>query len=161
MTTAQYNESVDLYADRLYRFVLKHARDEDRAKDLVQDTFEKLWVRKDDVNFEKVRAWMFTTAYRSLIDQVRRDKKQGNFDEVDPIQYSTDHQYSDLQDILHKALDRLPEQQKSLVLLRDYEGYSYKEIGEIASLSESQVKVYIFRARKALKKYLGSLDIVL
>ena len=44
------------------------------------------------------------------------------------------------------------------MLLRDYEGYSYQEIAEIAGLSESQVKVYIFRARTALKKELKSID---
>ncbi len=161
MTSSQYNESVDLYADRLFRFIVKHAKDAERARDLVQDTFEKLWVRREDVTFEKSRAWMFTTAYRSLIDQVRRDKKQGDFDQVAEESYSHTNQYTDVQEILHEALDRLPKQQKSLVLLRDYEGYSYKEIGDITNLTESQVKVYIFRARKALKQYLGNLDLVL
>ena len=66
--------------------------------------------------------------------------------------------YSDLKEILDEALDRLPEIQKSLILLRDYEGYSYEEIGEITGLSESQVKVYIFRGRMALKNYLVSID---
>ena len=59
---------------------------------------------------------------------------------------------------LEKALNKLPEIQKSVVLLRDYEGYSYEEIGEICGLKESQVKVYIFRARTFLKNYIGSIE---
>ena len=66
-----------------------------------------------------------------------------------------------LQQILHKALDTLPEIQKTLILLRDYEGYNYEEMGKITGLSESQVKVYIYRGRVALKEYIGKLEHVL
>jgi len=66
--------------------------------------------------------------------------------------------YSDLNEILHEALERLPEQQKSVVLLRDYEGYSYKEIGDITGLSEAQVKINIYRGRLALKNYIGKIE---
>ena len=59
--------------------------------------------------------------------------------------------------MLDRALDTLPPVQKAVVLLRDYEGYSYEEIGEISGLSEAQVKTYIFRARVALRKYIGEL----
>ena len=62
------------------------------------------------------------------------------------------------QKILDKALNTLNEIQRSVILLRDYEGYSYEEIGEITGLNESQVKVYIYRARLALKQYIGSLE---
>jgi len=69
-----------------------------------------------------------------------------------------DSQYSDLNEILHEALDRLPGQQKTTVMLRDYEGYSYKEIGEITGLSEAQVKINIYRGRLALKSYIGKIE---
>ena len=59
---------------------------------------------------------------------------------------------------MHKALATLPQVQASVILLRDYEGYSYEEIGNILNLNESQVKVYIFRGRTALKNYLKSMD---
>ena len=72
-----------------------------------------------------------------------------------------DEQYSDLSEILNEAVSRLPEIQRSVVLLRDYEGYSYKEIGDITLLSEAQVKVYIYRARVFLKNYIGKMDLVL
>ena len=74
---------------------------------------------------------------------------------------STGNGYSDLKEVLNEAVDRLPEIQRSVVLLRDYEGYSYEEIGRITGLNESQVKVYIYRARVALKNYIGSLDVVI
>jgi len=54
------------------------------------------------------------------------------------------------------ALNRLNETQKSLVMLKDYEGYSYEEIGKIMDLTDSQVKVYLHRARLALRNYLVS-----
>jgi RNA polymerase sigma-70 factor (ECF subfamily) len=62
--------------------------------------------------------------------------------------------------VLTEALGKLPNIQRSVILLRDYEGYSYEEIGEITGLNESQVKVYIYRARVFLKEYIGSLDTV-
>jgi RNA polymerase sigma-70 factor (ECF subfamily) len=66
-----------------------------------------------------------------------------------------------LSEILNQAVQKLSETQRSVILLRDYEGYSYQEIGEITGLSEAQVKVYIFRARVFLKNYIGSMDAVI
>ncbi len=161
MTVSEYNKCVEQFSDNLFRFLLKNIRDEEKANDLVQDTFEKLWRKVENVNFAKAKSYLFTTGYHTMIDLIRREKKQGNFDEVNPIKLSTDRQYTDLNEILHRALEQLPEQQRSVVLLRDYEGYSYREIEEITGLNESQVKVYIYRARVTLKKYLVSIDYVL
>ena len=158
MTVREYNGFVDQYSDNLFRFVIKNIRDEEKAKDIIQDTYEKLWVKKDDVNIEKVKSYLFTTAYHKIIDTVRKDKRMGDFEEVNESMYSTSRNYSDLQEILHEAIDKLPEIQKAVILLRDYEGYSYQEIAEITNLNESQVKVYIFRGRKFLKNYLGSIE---
>jgi RNA polymerase sigma-70 factor (ECF subfamily) len=66
-----------------------------------------------------------------------------------------------LNDVLNEALEQLPTIQKSVIMLRDYEGYSYEEIEEITGLNESQVKVYIYRARVALKEYIGKIENVL
>ncbi len=158
MTIDEYNRCVDAHADGLYRFMLKHVRDVEHARDLVQEAFAKMWVKIDDVDGAKAKSYLFSTGYNTMIDHIRRAKKQGNFDEVDQRSLSHDRQYSDLNEMLHQALETLPEVQKSVVLLRDYEGYSYDEIGEICKLSEAQVKVYIFRARKALKEYIGSIE---
>ena len=158
MTVADYNDSVDKYSDNLYRFVLKNIKDIDKAKDIVQDTYLKFWEKRDSVNQRKVKSYLFTTAYHTLIDVVRREKKQGSFEDVKEDKYSTQSEYSDLQEILHEAIEQLPEDQKAVILLRDYEGYAYDEIAEITGMTESKVKVYIFRGRKFLKNYLGSVE---
>lgn len=160
MTVDEYNKSVDLFSDNVYRFILKNIKDQDKAKDIIQDTYEKLWVNAEKVAFLKVKSYIFTTAYHTMIDLIRKEKKQADFECVNPELYSHNEQYSDLSEILDEAVKKLPEIQRSVVLLRDYEGYSYKEIAEITELNESQVKVYIYRARVFLKNYIGSLEAV-
>jgi len=161
MTTAEYNQIVDEHSDNVYRFILKNIKDEDKAKDVVQESFTKMWIKVADISFEKSRSYLFSTAYHTMIDMIRKEKHQGELDNKAFNEYSSDRQYSDLSELLSQAVERLPEVQRTVILLRDYEGYSYQEIGEITNLKESQVKVYIFRARKFLKNYIGSLDKVI
>jgi len=158
MTGKEFNLSVDKYSDSIYRFIYKNIRDSEKAKDIVQDTYEKMWLNAGSVDFSKAKSYLFTTAYHTMIDMIRRDKKKGDFENVRMEKYSHTEQYSDLNEILHEAVGKLPEDQRSVVLLRDYEGYSYKEISEITGLNESQVKVYIYRARLFLKNYLGKVE---
>ncbi len=160
MTPAEYNSCVDKHADGIYRFILHHLKDEDDAKDVVQDTFEKCWKNHEKVQFEKAKSYLFTTAHHTMIDLIRKDKR------TEPLaahHVEPQHQksYSGLKDILKEALSKIPDIQRSVIMLRDYEGYDYKEIGEITNLSESQVKVYIYRGRVALKEFIGSLNNVI
>lgn len=161
MTVKEYNNTVELYSDGVFRFILKNIRDEEKAKDIVQDAFAKMWQKADEIKAEKSKSYLFTAAYRTMIDLIRREKKQGNWDEVAEKSYSHNQQYTGLNEILQSALERLSEVQRSVIMLRDYEGYDYSEIGEITGLNLSQVKVYIFRARKALKDYLVSMETVI
>jgi RNA polymerase sigma-70 factor (ECF subfamily) len=158
---SDYNRCVELHADGVFRFVLKHIKDRDNAKDIVQDTFEKMWKKLDSIDAEKSKTYLFTTAYHTLIDFTRKEKKKADFSEVNFNEHSHNHQYSDLKEILNRGLDQLPEIQKTVLLLRDYEGYDYAEIGSITNLNESQVKVYIFRARTFLKNYIGKQEVVI
>lgn len=162
MTVAQYNSAVHMHSDALYRYVYQMCKDEDSANDLVQEAFVKVWHKKDEVPFEKIKAYLFTTVYRLFVDDYRKKSKHEELSEHSHSAH-LEHQNQptpDLNEILHEALNKLPDVQKSAVLLRDYEGYDYKEIGELLNLTESQVKVYLFRARKALKTYLVKLDLI-
>jgi RNA polymerase sigma factor (sigma-70 family) len=161
MTTKEYNLAVDEYSDNIFRFALKHLRNEMSAKDVVQETFTKVWVKHEDVNYEKVKSYLFTTAYHAIVDWAKKEKRSGDIENAPEMSTSRSGIDFDLKKVLMEAVDRLPEIQKTVVLLRDYEGYNYAEIAEITKLNESQVKVYIFRARKALKEYIKRLDLVI
>jgi RNA polymerase sigma factor (sigma-70 family) len=160
MTINEYNLAVTDYSDRLFRFVLKSIRDVHKAEDIIQDSFEKLWKNLDNVDGKKVKSYLFTTAYHTMIDNIRKDKRSSYYEDMTMNDEGHESNYSDLSEILNEAVKQLPEVQRMVLLLRDYEGYSYQEIGELTNLNESQVKVYIYRARVFLKKYLVKLDLV-
>jgi RNA polymerase sigma-70 factor (ECF subfamily) len=160
MTVNEYNTSVNLYSDRLYRFVLKSIKDMHKAEDIVQDSYEKLWKNVENVSNEKVKSYLFTTAYHTMIDRIRKEKRSAFTEDLKLTEQSHENNYSDLSEVLKEAVNQLPEIQRMVLLLRDYEGYSYHEIGEMTNLSESQVKVYIYRARVFLKKYIGNIEVV-
>lgn len=160
MTVKEYNISVDTYSDNIFRFAMKHLRNEMNANDIVQETFTKVWMKHEEISFEKVKSYLFTTAYHAIVDWAKKDQRSGDIEHVGEQEGAIDANF-DLKEVLEEALSKLPEIQKSVVLLRDYEGYSYDEIAEITDLSTSQVKVYIFRARKALQAYIKRLDLVI
>jgi len=161
MTVKEYNRSVEVYSDSVFRFIRANLRDEDRANDIVQDSFEKLWRNVTEIEFPVVKSWLFTTAYRTMIDIIRKENRITAIEDREEHEFVSESQYSDLNEILHLALERLPEIQKSVILLRDYEGYSYKEIGEITGLSEAQVKINIYRGRVLLKNFIGKIETII
>jgi RNA polymerase sigma-70 factor (ECF subfamily) len=161
VTPNEYNKVVDLHADNIYRFVLKSLKNTEKARDIVQESFERLWVNRNKVGLDKSKSYLFTIAYRLIIDEVRILKWQTEILSDYGQDTQTNNTYNDLNEILHRAIERLPHNQRSVILLRDYEGYSYDEIGRITGLNKSQVKVYIYRARLFLKQYIGTLDKVI
>lgn len=153
MTDRDYNECVQQHADHLYRFVLKNTRNAEDAKDIVQSSFEKMWAKRDTVNPLTAKSFLFTVGYHEVVDLSRRKKKTVRMEDVPHYHRGTDHKK-----LLEKAFTKLNDTQRSLVLLKDWEGYSYAEISGITGLNTPQVKVYLHRARLQLRKYLGSLE---
>jgi len=159
MTVQDYNNCVDQYADGVYRFIVKNIGHEADAQDIVQTAFEKLWINREKVEPLKAKSYLFTIAYHLMIDQIRKGKKESITDNFEEVKGQTHPNNNfELKQILLRAINELNPTQKSLVLLKDYEGYSYQEIGEIMNLSESQVKVYLHRARQILKGKLIHLE---
>ncbi len=156
MTEREYNECVNDYADNVFRFIVKNLRHEEDARDIVQTAFEKMWRNRDTVDNDKCKSYLFTVAYNQMIDHIRKVKRVQLKDTFNAEAKVHSYQVNDMKKNLHEALNRLSDTQKSLVLLKDYEGYSYEEIGQIMGLNESQVKVYLHRARLTLRNYLVS-----
>jgi RNA polymerase sigma factor (sigma-70 family) len=154
MTEKEYNECVNLYSDNVYRFILKNLRNEEDAKDVVQGAFEKMWVNRATVINEKSKSFLFTVAYHQMIDHIRKNKRISLKEDFSDTALGSGTQQQSMKRILEEALSKLSETQRSLVMLKDYEGYNYEEIGQITGLNESQVKVYLHRARLQLKAYI-------
>ena len=161
MTEREYNDCVNTYADNVYRFIFKNLKHEEDARDVVQTAFEKMWRNREDIDPAKCKSYLFTVAYHQMIDHIRKVKRIQLREEFNENSRVQDRPVNNLKKILETALARLNETQRSLVMLKDYEGYSYAEIGEIMSLNESQVKVYLHRARMQLKEYLVKMENVI
>jgi RNA polymerase sigma-70 factor (ECF subfamily) len=130
-------------------------KNQEEAQDIVQDVFEKLWINRDKVEFEKAKSWLFTCAHNAMINFIN---KRARFTKLsDEIQTEKVESFSfsfESKQVINHIVGILPPLQKTIILLRDLEGYSYEEIGDILSLNPSQVKVYLFRARLKIKKQL-------
>ena len=154
MTETEYNQCVNLYADNVYRFIFKSLGHSADAEDVVQVAFEKMWINRQQVDFSRCKSYLFTVAYHQMIDQIRKNKRISLREDFREEAKVTNSYQNDTKRLLNEALSKLNDVQKSLVLLKDYEGYSYQEIGAITGLNESQVKVYLHRARLILREYL-------
>ena len=157
MTQKEYNNGVRLWADDVYRFAVR-CGDGEEAKDAVQEAFASLWERRDKVEVEKGKSFLLTVVHNCMMSHHRHELvHQQTLPLLDPDRVVQPDERFDLQDALHKALERLPQVQREAVQLKDVEGYSCKEIADMLSLTEKQVSVYLFRARVSLKKTLIAL----
>ncbi len=144
------------YSDALYSYAMKLVKESAKAQDLVQESFVKLWIKRDQVEKAGVKPFLFRVLYNKMVDDYRKMKRISHTDSIPESSYR-DSDLSD-KDLIDRAFAQLREQQKSIILLRDWEGYSYEEIAGIMGLNLGQVKVNLFRARKKMKEILIGLD---
>jgi RNA polymerase sigma factor (sigma-70 family) len=155
MEVNEYNLCVQKWADALFRFACKCTGQAPDAHDVVQNSFEVLWQKRKEVAPDKAKAFLFQVAYRNSVDHYRKSSKI-SYREIPEENLAPTN--PDLKKVLDRALEKLDEQARALVLLKDHEGYRYEEIARITGLTETQVKVYLHRARKILKDYLVSVE---
>lgn len=156
ISRTEYEDAVMQYSNALYRYMFKLIGDKSEAENWVQEAYTILWEKRHKVTVPKIKSFLFTTAYRKMIDAYRRNKLQERFLDQDSLLISSDNQYDEKQ-LLEVAFARIKPKHKAVILLRDYEGYDYESIAEITELSLANVKVTLFRARKALKEVLSAL----
>lgn len=157
MTAKEYNNGVALWADDAMRFALRCGGSRSDCEDAVQEALAALWNHRDEVPRDKGKGYLLSTAYRSLMQTLRHSKVVQQHAEATQALaqgYQDPDLRFDLREAIERSLQALPEVQRAILQLRDVEGYSYREIGETLSLSDSQVQVYLFRARVAMRKQL-------
>ena len=158
MRRREYNIIVNQHSNNLFGYAFNFLRDREDAEDIVQDVFEKLWVNRRKVEPAKAKSWMFTTAHNAMINFATRKSRMSFSDDMEKYDKGEAVSNSfESNEVVSRAVSILPPIQKSIIILRDLEGYSYNEIGDILDLSESQVKVYLFRGRRKIKKQLKGL----
>ncbi|MGV6862213.1 MAG: RNA polymerase sigma factor [Putridiphycobacter sp.] len=161
MNRKEYNIAVKDLSGRLYGYCLKYLRNSADSSDIVQDAFEKLWKNRKKVDFDKAKPWLFSTAHNTLINFISKKNRITYMYELESKESARNLSHDfEVKEVVDNCLATLPPVQKSIVLLRDLEGYNYKEISEILNLTESQVKVYLFRARNKIKKQLKGLTVL-
>ena len=145
----------------IFRTALRIVLSREEAEDIVQDTLMKLWQRRKDLGqVTNLESFALASARNLALDRkAKRENRNVSFDSE--AHDRPDHgQTTAEQELMHREsanavgqmVNSLPEKQRTVLHLRDIEGKSYKEIAEMLSISESDVKVTLFRARNELKE---------
>lgn len=154
MTHREYNMTVDQIGDALFAFALRFSGQRHLALDAVQDSLVVLWEHVDDVPYEKARRYLFKVLNNKLIDIYRHCSHEQRMLSGMQEESNLQAESFELRDSIQVALGQLPDLQRSLVILKEVEGFSCKEIAEMTDLNEQQVMTYLFRAKVKLRKQL-------
>ncbi|MEM6525609.1 MAG: RNA polymerase sigma factor [Bacteroidota bacterium] len=153
--------------DKLYRFALKLVKSEPEAQDVVQEVLIKVWDKRNEMDeVENLEAWCMRVTRNLSLDKLKSkhaSKTSGieeNF-EISQGEKATPYRSTEMKDTMENIgnlISSLPDKQKQVIQLRDVEGFSYKEIGDIMAIDMNQVKVNLFRARKAVREKLLNIN---
>lgn len=171
--TTAYRGLVEKYQTRVYQMVYGMLRNQEDARDITQDAFVKAYDNLARFRLESsFYTWIYRIAMNLAIDFLRKQKRRGTteFDETIANRDGTGaideqhHQDSpskslerkQLYDRIMAALQELPEDQRQVILLRELEGLSYKEIADVMEIPEGTVMSRLYYARKKLQKLLAN-----
>lgn len=161
MSLKIFNQDILPIKDKLYRFALRITGSGFEAEDVVQEVMIKLWNKRTDLSqYASIEAWSMRMTKNLSIDKLRSKHRRtedltGTYDlaggDVSP------HELAEQQDTIYhirQLMNQLPEKQKMVMQLRDIEDMSYQEIADVMDIPMNQVKVNLFRARKAIRNKL-------
>ena len=163
-----YNQLVFRFKDRLLNFIYRFVNDLDLAEDLVQDTLLKLYTHKDSYQeIAKFSTWLYTIAANLARTELRKKKRRKTFSvtelsredrefiiassDVDPSQEFCSQNF---EKSVQRALAELPDDFKTIIILRDIQELSYDEISKIVEVPLGTVKSRINRGRVKLQQLL-------
>ncbi len=152
--------------NKLFRFSIRFVRDEDLAKDVVQECMIKVWEKRDEMHLVlNIEAWCMQLVRNRSLDQLRSKhvKKTEVFEPAFDTRKERDTPHlvaerGDVMERIMKLMEELPDRQREVMHLRDIEGYTYKEIADTLDVDINLVKTNLFRARRKLKESLIKVD---
>ncbi|MBQ7985128.1 MAG: RNA polymerase sigma factor [Bacteroidales bacterium] len=155
MSEKEYNQCVDKYCGMLFKYFVKNISDAESSHDLTQDTFYSLWIKHREVEISKAKAFLFITAHNRMVNHINYTKKQNKLKlYINKTEPAFEENRFENTDLINRLVETLSPAGKEALVLRDVQGFSYKDISQIMQISEQNVKVIVFRARTALKKLL-------
>ena len=151
--------------DKMYRFAQRLLKDEEEAKDIVQEAMIRVWNKRDEMHtYLNMEAWCMRLVRNLSLDRIK--SKQYNSDRLDTtynlsapgVNPEQKTEIDNTMENIHNFIASLPDKQRQIMQLRDIEGFSYKEIGDILNLDTNNVKVNLFRARKSVRENLLNIN---
>lgn len=153
----------DLYWEELYTTAIRHLRDEDIAKDLVQEVFIHIWEKRHLINvkYNSLKFYLQKSLKNKIfnhyaMERVRKQVLDQAIERMELFTHLDDHtlaKYRALETIVEDSIGRLPKLIRSVYLMR-YENYSITQIAKELNLAEQTVKNYLSEAKKTLRKEL-------
>ena len=156
----KFEETVNLYQRDMVNFHYRFVGNRYEAEDLAQETFIKAYKKFDTLKEpDKLKSWLFQIARNTVIDFFRKNKNKpfaldSTILENVPETATTDYQERvanlEVSRELEHCIDRLVKEDRAIIKLLYYEGFSYKEIGELLHINQNTLKSRLHRARRAL-----------
>lgn len=156
------------HRDRLYRLALSITRQSAEAEDIVQDTMLRAWEQRSEwPKIQNIGAWLAQICKNLSLDHKKRaelhrtvtlvpesDSSKDRLEDAHQPTTTPDKQFEarETLDLLSRLMAELPSPQDDIIRLRELEGLSYQEIAQELQLSETQVRVYLHRARSRIKE---------
>ena len=153
MNLLTFNQLYKAYAKDVHRFAFWLCADADDANDITLETFERAWLSDSEIRTETVKAYLFTIARNRFLDKWKKRKRHAPLNDAIPDLAPSPEMKTELQMELQstlQAMQKLPELDRSVLILRAEEGLSYEEISRATGLTVGSVKVRVFRARAKL-----------
>jgi RNA polymerase sigma-70 factor, ECF subfamily len=161
----QFDNLFKQHRQRVYGYAYHYLGDEEDAADVTQEVFIRMWRSRRAIEEDRVVAWLLRVARNLCVDVYRRRSTRHKYfrEERVSIMEHPDHRPQPdrvtagnmFDERLKKALDKLGEPHRSIVVLREIQEYKYEEISEALELPLNTVKVYLHRARRALREELS------
>lgn len=144
--------------NKLFRLANRLLNDTDEAQDIVQEAFIKLWNRREKLDeYRSVEALAVITTRNLCLDKLKARKYP--IERLDTLKSDiaepgteTSPDLTDMTEKIKEIILQLPEQMKTIMQLRDIEGYDYEEIAGILGMNENALRVSLSRARKKVRE---------